>query len=95
MFIVDSYIHTRVVFGVGRLNELAAIPAEPGQGFVTALTMLMDKTDFRNLGMSQFGVKKEDFHKIADHTVDVVGFGFEQYSITKSDIVEMLEKSYQ
>lgn len=80
---------------LGEIMGIPAIPSEPGQGFVTALTLLMDKTGVRNLSMSQFGVKREDFGRIADHTVDVVGIDFEEYSITKADIVAMLEKSYR
>lgn len=68
---------------------------KPGHSFVNGLTKLMDKTGMRGLAMSGFGIKPEDFDKITDITVDVVGIGCDRYTLTKSDIIGILEKSYR
>ena len=83
------------------LDELAAImgqvpdPARPGFAFVQALTGLMDRTGVRNLPMSRYGARREDLSRIADITVDVVGIGFEKYTLTKQDVLIILEKSFR
>lgn len=83
------------------LDELAAFmgeapdPAKPGFAFVRALTALMDKTGVRNLALSRYGAKREDLGRIADITVDVVGIGFEKYTLSKADVMDILEKSYR
>lgn len=71
------------------------VPGQPGMSFVNGLVKLLDKTGMRGLPMSGFGIKPEDFEKIAEVTVDVVGIDCDRYTLTKSDIVGILEKSYK
>lgn len=70
-------------------------PANPGQGFVTALVSLMEDTGVRGLPMSKYGAKLEDAGKIAEITVDIVGIDFEKYTLTKQDVQAIVEKSYR
>ncbi len=70
-------------------------PEKPGYAYVKALTKLMDETGIRNLKMSEYGVKKEDFGKIVDMTVNQVGVDLDRYSLSEDDFMEILEKSYQ
>lgn len=70
-------------------------PERPGYAFVTALIRLMEETGVRNLPMSQYGARREDLQQIAETTVDVVGIDFEKYTLTKQDILKILEISYR
>lgn len=71
-------------------------PERPGYAFVTALARLMEETGVRDdLAMSQFGARQEDLPHIAEITVDVVGIDFEKYTLTKEDILKILELSYR
>ena len=45
--------------------------------------------------MSEFGVKKEDFAKIVNMTVNQVGIALDRYTLTENDFMEVLEKSYR
>ena len=66
-----------------------------GTGFVKGLTALMDKTGCRHMSMSEYGIKPADLAKIAEMTVDNTGIEWEKYTLTKQDILEILEKSYR
>lgn len=84
----------------GMLDQLGAFmdvdhdPANPGQGFVTALVSLMEETGVRGLPMSRYGARTEDARKIAEITVDIVGIDFEKYTLTKQEVQAIVEKSY-
>ena len=45
--------------------------------------------------MSDYGVKREDFPKIVDMTVNQVGISIDRYTLTEADFMEILEKSYR
>ena len=55
----------------------------------------MDKTGCRHMSMSEYGIKPADLAKIAEMTVDNTGIEWEKYTLTKQDILEILEKSYR
>lgn len=55
----------------------------------------MDTTGTRNLAMSEYGILPSDFRKIANITVDNTGIDWEKYTLTKQDIIEILEASYR
>lgn len=71
------------------------VAGKPGYSFINGLTKLLDKTGMRGLAMSEFGIKPEDFQRVAEITVDVVGIGCDRYTLTKADIIEILGKSYR
>lgn len=101
LFIAEAYYDKVKEFRPELLDELgtflgiAADPKEPGAGFVKGLVELMDRTGMRNTAMSEYGITPEDFRKIADITVDNTGIEWEKYTLSKEDIVEILEKSYR
>ena len=68
---------------------------KPGYAYVKALTRLLDETGVRNLKMSDFGVRKEDFAKIVDMAVNQVGVDLDRYTLTEEDFIGILEKSYR
>lgn len=70
-------------------------PAKPGYAYVKALTRMLDEAGIRDLKMSDFGVKKEDFAKIVDMTVNQVGVDLDRYTLSESDFMEILEKSFR
>jgi len=70
-------------------------PAAPGTAYLRALVRLLDETGARNLKMSDFGVRKEDFRKIVDMTVDQVGIDLDRYTLTKQDFLDILEASWK
>lgn len=72
-----------------------ADPAQPGTGFCRALDKLMADTGADQLKMSDFGVDRSQFQKIADVTVDVTEIDWDRYVMTKEEIVELLEASYR
>ena len=47
------------------------------------------------LKMSDYGVKKEDFAKIVDMTVNQVGVALDRYTLTEQDFMDILEESYR
>ena len=70
-------------------------PQNPGYAYVKALIRMLDETGVRNLKMSDYGVKREDFAKIVDMTVNQVGISIDRYTLTEADFVEILENSYR
>lgn len=70
-------------------------PQHPGYAYVKALIKMLDETGARNLKMSDYGVKKEDFAKIVDMTVNQVGISIDRYTLTEADFMEILEESYR
>lgn len=80
---------------MGSFMGEAPVKGKPGYSFVNGLVKLLDKTDVRKLAMSEFGITRDDFDKIIDITVDVVGIGCDRYTLTKDDFRQILEKSYR
>lgn len=81
---------------IDELGEFMGIDdCHNGTGFVKGLTALMDKTGCRHMSMSEYGIKPADLAKIAEMTVDNTGIEWEKYTLTKQDILEILEKSYR
>lgn len=70
-------------------------PAKPGYAFVKGLIRMLEETGAREMKMSDYGVKPEDFQKIVDMTVDQVGVDLDRYTLSKQDFIEVLEKSYR
>lgn len=101
LFIAEAYyekvkeLRPELLDCLGSFMGVEPDPANPGQGFVTGLTKLMDETGMRSLSMSEYGITPEDFAKIADITVDNTGIEWEKYILTKQDIIEILERSYR
>lgn len=80
---------------MGRMMGEEPVPSKPGMSFVNGLTRLMDETGMRRFPMSEFGIRPEDFEKIADITVNVTGIAdVDLYTLTVADIVEILKESY-
>jgi len=69
------------------------VEGKKGYSFLVGLVKLLDKTGMRNLPMSQFGVKKNDIEQIAQNSM-TIGFDFDPYTLTKDDIISILEKTY-
>lgn len=83
---------------LGEMMGVSADANDPGQGFITGLVNLLDKTGMRDLAMSSFGIAKEDCAKIADMTVNNTGIDdMDRYpeSLTVVDVQDILEKSYK
>ncbi len=80
---------------LGELMGETRDPANPGYAYVKALIRLLEETGARDMKMSEYGVKKEDFQKIVDMTVDQVGISLDRYQLTKQDFLDMLEESYR
>ena len=70
-------------------------PAQPGYAFVKGLVRLLDEAGIRDLKMSDYGVKPEDFEKIVHMTVHQVGVDLDRYTLTDEDCIEILQKSYR
>lgn len=70
-------------------------PKNPGYAYVKALIRMLEETGARNLKMSDYGVRKEDFGKIVDMTVNQVGISIDRYTLTEDDFMEILERSYR
>lgn len=81
---------------IDELGEFMGVKNEHnGTGFVKGLTALMDETGVRYPAMSEYGIKPADLVRIADMTVDNTGIEWEKYTLTKQDIIDVLEKSYR
>lgn len=83
---------------LGEMMGVSVESEEPGQGFITGLTNLLDITGMRDLAMSSFGIKKEDCAKIADMTVNNTGIDdMDRYPepLTVADVQKILEQSYK
>ena len=80
---------------LGELMGEPRDPGRPGYAYVKALVKLLDETGARGMAMSSFGVRREDFQKIVDMTVDQVGVSIDRYTLTKQDFMDILEASYR
>lgn len=67
---------------------------EKGRAFVNGLINLLDATGMRQLAMSQFGIEKNELEKIAEISMGI-GFDFDPYTLTKDQVMGILEKSYK
>lgn len=65
-----------------------------GQAFVDALVELMEKTGGRAVAMSDFGITREELPKIADISMGI-GFDFDPYTLTREQVIRILEESYK
>lgn len=101
IFIAEAYynkvkkLRPELLDELGEMMGIERDPANPGSGFVKALTRLMDETGVRHLAMSEYGITPDDFTKIADITVDNTKIDWEHYTITKEDIIDILKESYR
>lgn len=101
LFIAEAYynkvkqLRPELLDDLGSFMGIDPDPENPGQGFVTGLTQLMEKTGVRHLAMSEYGIKESDLQTIADITVDNTGIEWEKYKLSKEDIVEILQESYR
>lgn len=101
ILLAEEYFKTVLTFIPGLMEDMGGfmgeppVPGRPGQSFVNGLVKLLDQTGMRRLAMSEFGIGKDDFDRIVDITVDLVGIDFEQYKLTKADIRGILERSYR
>lgn len=81
---------------IDKLGEFMGVQNQhDGTGFVKGLVSLMDKTGCRYESMSEYGITPDDFSRIADMTIDNTGIEWEKYTLTRQDIIEILEKSYR
>lgn len=80
---------------LGELMGESRDPGKPGYAYVKALIRLLDETGARDLKMSDYGVRREDFEKIVDMTVHQVGVGLDRYVLSDNDFMDILEKSYR
>lgn len=83
---------------MGEFMGVEKDPSKPGYGFVQGLINLLDVTGMRELKMSEFGIKEEDLHKIADMTVNNTGIeDMDRYpkKLTVEDIEGILQRSYK
>ena len=101
LFVAEAYykkvkaLRPELLDCLGTFMGVEPDPKDPGQGFVTGLTRLMDATGVRHTAMSEYGITPDDFQKIADITVDNTGIEWEKYTLTKEDIVDILKESYR
>lgn len=80
---------------LGELMGEKRDPKRPGYAFVQALIRLMEETGCRDLAMSSFGIERADFSRIAKMTVDEVGISMDRYTLTREDMIQILEDSYK
>lgn len=80
---------------LGELCGEARDPQRPGYAYVKALVRMLEDTGARELKMSDYGVKREDFARIVDMTVNQVGISIDRYRLTEDDFMEILERSYR
>ena len=101
LFIAEAYykkvktLRPKLLDDLGEFMGVKPDPNDPGQGYITALTALMDKTGVRNLPMSEHHITPDDFQRIVDLTVDNTGIDWEKFQLTKDDILDILKESYR
>ncbi|MEA5003398.1 MAG: iron-containing alcohol dehydrogenase [Christensenella sp.] len=84
------------------LEQLGTIMGEPsvagdvGQNFINGLVKMLDITGVRELPLSEYGMERGDFERVADIVVDDVGIdSVDIYELTKNDIIDILTQSYR
>lgn len=80
---------------MGALLGVAKDARRPGTGFLRAVEKLMAATGADAVKMSDFGIERADFPRIADIVVDVTGIDWDRHVMSKEEIVELLETSYR
>lgn len=100
IFIAEAYYKKLCAHRPELLDELGgfmdekSIAGKPGASYINALVNLMKQTGVYRLPMSKYGIKPSDFRRIVDITVDSTGIDFESFTLTKQDILDILEESY-
>lgn len=109
----NMYVPTRFVFGNGRLNELhqqkshtcfvrmaqtlGMKDATKPEDFITALTKLQEDCGVADLKMSDYGIRPDEFDKMATNARETMGglFAANPCEMTHEDCVEVFRKSYR
>ena len=78
-------------------RALGHTDAAKPEDFISALTNLQKRCNVRELRLSGYGVKPEDFGKIADNAIDTMGglFRVDPRPLTREDMIEILRESYK
>ena len=78
-------------------RALGHTDAAKPEDFINALTNLQKRCNMRELRLSGYGVKPEDFGKIADNAIDTMGglFRVDPRPLTREDMIEILRESYK
>ncbi len=101
LIVVAKAYYTKIkAFVPEALERLGVLMGEKptgdkGQCFINALERLRQECGLESIQMSEYGIKISDLPKAADMIVDTVGIGFDIYSLSKRDIVQILTDSYQ
>ncbi|HIY12717.1 MAG TPA: iron-containing alcohol dehydrogenase [Candidatus Agathobaculum merdipullorum] len=71
--------------------------AQKPEDFIAALTDLQKRCNVSELRLSGYGVRPEDFGKIADNAIDTMGglFRVDPRPLSREDMIGILEESYQ
>ena len=78
-------------------RALGHADAQKPEDFITALTDLQKRCNVSELRLSGYGVRPEDFGKIADNAIDTMGglFRVDPRPLPREDMIGILEESYQ
>ena len=78
-------------------RALGHADAQKPEDFITALTDLQKRCNVSELRLSGYGVRPEDFGKIADNAIDTMGglFRVDPRPLSREDMIGILEESYQ
>jgi len=79
---------------IGEIMGVKRDPANPGAGFVAALTKLMQETGADKLKMSDYGVTRDKLAQVAHNTFHLAGLDCDRYKLTEQDLLDMLEESF-
>ena len=80
---------------IGLFMGADTIENDEGENFIQALTNLMDLNGVRAIAMSDYDFTFEDCQKITDITVDEVGIDLDKYTLSKEDVLNIVQKSYR
>lgn len=82
---------------IAMAKALGFSDAQKPEDFISALDNLQNQCGVNNLKLSEFGVKPEEFGKIADNAKETMGnlFRFDPTPLSREDIIAILEESYQ
>ena len=78
-------------------RALGRTDAEKPEDFIDALAGLQKRCNVHELRLSGYGVKPEDFGKIADNAIDTMGglFRVDPRPLAREDIIGILADSYK
>ena len=79
---------------LGELMGETRDPANPGYAYVKALIRLLDETGARDMAMSKYGVKPEDFEIMAEHAMQDACAATNPRKATKEQIIAIFQKAY-